>query len=265
MNSQDYQATLRSLPAISSDAGQSAWRVYLLEHSGLPGPRGNLELAQAVAAEGTEALFLAYLSQYSPTVAPVNSPEEFLAFCGALGLGQLLTEGKLQYLSLLRYYASDPRWRTREAIAIALQNWADPPFDGRHNRNLSSLLDEMRKWSQGNNYERRAVVAALCEPRLLTEAVNANLIFNLLNEITSSLASAGDRRDKGFQALRKALGYGWSVAIAAYPEPGKREFSSWLSCQDRDVRWVLNENLKKKRLIRMDVTWVQQCLALLEA
>jgi hypothetical protein len=82
-----------------------------------------------------------------------------------------------------------------------------------------------------------------------------------LNEITSSLAEARERRDEGFQALRKALGYGWSVAIAAYPDIGKREFSGWLACQDKDVRWVMKENLKKNRLNRMDAAWVQQCLA----
>jgi hypothetical protein len=261
MNSRDYQVVLRSLPALSNDAGQAAWRAYLLDHSGLSGPRGNLELAHAAAAEGTEALFLEYLKQYTPTVAPVNSPEEFLAFCGALGLGRLLSEGKIQYLSLLRRYACDPRWRTREAVAMALQNWADPPAAEVRKRNLPALLDEMEQWSKGNYFEQRAVVAALCEPRLLTEPDNAGRVFILLNEITNSLAEARDQRDEGFQALRKALGYGWSVAIAAYPESGKREFSRWLSCQDKDVHWVVKENLRKNRLIRMDAAWVQQCQA----
>ncbi len=60
MNSRDYQAALLTLPPLSSHAGQAAWRGYLLEHSGLPGPRGNLELAQAAAAKGSEELFLKY-------------------------------------------------------------------------------------------------------------------------------------------------------------------------------------------------------------
>ena len=44
---------------------------YLLENSGLPGPRGNLELAHAVAAEGSAALFERYRA-YTPELAPVN-------------------------------------------------------------------------------------------------------------------------------------------------------------------------------------------------
>ena len=65
-----------------------------MENSGLPGPRGNLELAQAVGMEGTEALFLEYLVDYSAQSAPANTPEEFLAFCGTLGLGRLVAEGQ---------------------------------------------------------------------------------------------------------------------------------------------------------------------------
>jgi hypothetical protein len=65
------------------------WEPYLLQESGLPGPRGNLELAQVVTDEGDRKLFEQFLT-YTPEVAPVNSPQEFLAFCGVVGLGKLL-------------------------------------------------------------------------------------------------------------------------------------------------------------------------------
>lgn len=38
------------------------WEPFLLKESGLPGPRGNIELAQVVAEEGNEALFEYFLS-----------------------------------------------------------------------------------------------------------------------------------------------------------------------------------------------------------
>ncbi len=38
-------------------AGLADWEPYLHEHSGLPGPRANLELARAVADLGDLALF----------------------------------------------------------------------------------------------------------------------------------------------------------------------------------------------------------------
>lgn len=58
----------------------------LLKESGLPGPRGNLELAQACVEELPARTLRAYL-KYTPQRAPTNAPHEFLAFCGTLGLG----------------------------------------------------------------------------------------------------------------------------------------------------------------------------------
>jgi hypothetical protein len=264
MKIQDYRDTLRSLPSLSNEAGQAAWRDYLTEHSGLPGPRGNLELAQAVALEGNETMFAGYLTDFTPQVAPVNSPQEFLYFCGVLGLGRMVAEGKRDYLQQLRHCASDPRWRTREGVAMALQNWADPPLASTHNPNLPALLDEMEQWSRGNYFEQRAAMAALCEPRLLIEPAVARRVFALLDSITAELASASNRRDDGFQALRKALGYGWSVAVAAYPNEGKTAMEAWLNSKDKDVRWLMKQNLKKNRLVHMDADWVRQCAASLE-
>jgi hypothetical protein len=104
------------------------WDEYLLAESGLPGPRGNIELAQAVADEGDADLFERYLA-YDAEAAPVNSPYEFLAFCGAVGLGRLLAEGRSQVLAKLRGCASDPRWRMREGVAMALQRWGKADMD----------------------------------------------------------------------------------------------------------------------------------------
>ncbi len=109
--SDTYRQILKTLPD---------WEPYLLQESGLPGPRGNLELAQVVADEGDRALFERFLA-YTPEIAPVNDPHEFLAFCGVVGLGRLLAEGDGKVLDQLRPYASDPRWRLREGVAMALQ------------------------------------------------------------------------------------------------------------------------------------------------
>ena len=71
---------------------------YLTSNSNLPGPRGNLELAEAFAdvvaayAEGEpEKLWhlCLKLTQFSLIEAPVNNPKEFLVFCGARGIGVL--------------------------------------------------------------------------------------------------------------------------------------------------------------------------------
>jgi len=236
----EYREILRTL---------ENWDLFLLRESGLPGKRANLELAQAVADEGSEELFERYLS-FDPGKAPVNSPYEFLAFCGVVGLGRLLSEGKMEVLKTLRPYASDPRWRLREGVAMALQRL------GRVDMDL--LLREMEQWSKGNLLEKRAAAAALCEPKLLREGKHIERALRILDEITTSIQSTEDRKSDEFKALRKGLGYCWSVAAVALPDEGKKMMERWFSSNDKDVLWIMKENLRKKRLTRMDAGWVEK-------
>lgn len=234
-----YRQTLRTL---------ADWDPFLLAESGLPGPRGNLELLQAVADEGAEERFERYLA-YSPELAPVNSPLEFLAACGVVGLGRIAAgEERPDLLAIIRSFASDPRWRLREATAMALQRIGL--------REMGVLLKEMALWQSGNLLERRAVVAALCEPALLAVEQHALAVLDILDQITSGLQQVAERKSEPMRVLRQGLGYGWSVAVAACPARGKEYMEKWLACQDADVRWIMNENLKKKRLERLDAAWV---------
>jgi len=227
------------------------WDKYLLKESGLPGPRGNLELAQAVADLGDRSLFDRYTT-YTVNKAPVNSPYEFLAFCGVVGLGRLLAEGDTSLFELLRKHASDPRWRIREAVAMALQKIGD--------KNMDSLLAEMQKWIDGTPLEQRAAAAALCEPRLLTQERHAREVLQILNKITSSLLLPLIAPREDILVLRKGLGYCWSVAVAALPEEGKSLMEKWMLLKNNDIGWIMRENLKKNRLVRLDPTWVDYCL-----
>jgi hypothetical protein len=109
-------------------------------------------------------------------------------------------------------------------------------------------------------YERTAA-AALCEPALLANREHADRVLGLLDRMTASLPAADERRSKEFQTLRQGLGYCWSVAVAASPELGKRLMERWFSSPDRDVRWIMKQNLSKKRLSRVDGEWVAEWLA----
>ena len=211
---------------------------------------GNLELAQAVADEGTTELFERYLT-FNAAQAPTNSPYEFLAFCGVVGLGRLLAEGQTDQLDTVRQCASDPRWRMREGVAMAMQRLGDA--------NMDLLVQEMQKWVTGNPLEQRAAAAALCEPRLLGQPKHARLVLDLLDRITASVHERQDRKHEDFLALRKGLGYCWSVAVVASPTDGKKLMEKWLADPDKDVRWIMQENLKKNRLVRLDADWVERC------
>lgn len=224
------------------------WDSYLMQESRLPGPRGNLELAQIVADEGDLSRFTHFLT-FDPQIAPTNTPGEFLAFCGVLGLGKLIAQGQLDLLPRLRGYASDPRWRTREAVAMALQRWGQV--------NLPRLLLEMEIWSMGSWLEKRAAAAALSEPALLIDMQHNYRVLEILDKITTAIAQADDRNSQEFKVLRQGLGYCWSVVVTASPEAGKPLMEKWMNFPDQDVRWIMKENLKKKRLARMDADWVQ--------
>jgi len=243
---QEYRELLRSL---------QDWDAYLLRESGLPGPRGNIELGQAVADEGNLALFQRLLT-YSAERAPVNTPEEFLAFCGILGLGRLVAEGHMEHVPTLRGCASDPRWRAREAVAMALQRLGDA--------NMDRLVAEMREWARGSPLEQRAAAAALCEPRLLKDPRHAQAVLDILDQITASILANPSRRSEEFLALRKGMAYCWSVAVAALPEEGKPRLEKWLAESDPDVRWIMKENLKKNRLQKIDSIWGKKWLELIK-
>lgn len=236
------QAYIEKLKSIEN------WDAYLMQESGLPGPRGNLELIQAVAKVGNEEKFLHLLS-FTPEKAPVNTQQEFLACCGTVGLGKLIEEGKIGYLEKLRSLASDPRWRIREGVAMALQIYGD--------NNMEELIKQMEEWSEGNNYEKRAAVAALCEPKLLKQKEQVSKVLRILDSITDSIKKIQDRKDEGFKALKKGLAYCWSVAIVGSPNEGKKTFEKWIPCTDKDINWIIKENLKKERLKRMDQEWTE--------
>jgi hypothetical protein len=238
----DHIAVLRTLPE---------WDAYLIAHANLPGPRGNLELVQAGAEIGDEPRLLAYVAWTSESF-DTNDPRVIPLMVGTVGLGRRLAEGSDEHWDRLRAIASDSRWRVREGVAMALQRAGATRFD--------ALLEHTLAWRTGTYLEQRALVAGLCEPALLREPAHARAALQVLDEITSLLvvrAAPHDDAREPRRVLRQALGYCWSVAIAALPDEGWPLFErslleSWASSQDTDVRWIMRENLSKSRLLRLD-------------
>jgi hypothetical protein len=225
------------------------WDDYLRSNSGLPGPRGNLELAQVVVDEGNKDLFERYVL-FTPEIAPENTQDVFLSFCGVMGLGRLVAEGKMENIARLRKLASDPRWRIREGVAMALQRVGDKDID--------LLLNEMEKWSKGKELEQRAAAAAICEPRLLQDKNHSKQALRILDGITRSISKNKNRKSEGFIALRKGMGYCWSVAVVSNPEFGKKLMAKWIPSTDKDIRWIMKKNLKKNRVIKCAAKWVKE-------
>jgi len=72
-----------------------------------------------------------------------------------------------------------------------------------------------------------------------------------------STAPVEDRRKPDYRTLRQGLGYCRSVAVAADPAAGTGRMGRWIDSADDDVRWVMRNNLSKKRLQRVDSAWVK--------
>ena len=228
---------------------------YLRAHSNLPGPRANLELLDAASAAADRADLLRWAA-LDAAAAPGDSPDVFLACVGVAGLGRLVAAGDRSLVPVLRRAGGDGRWRVREAVAIGLQAWGD--------KDMAALLDEMERWASGSPLEGRAAMAALCEPRLLRERAIVARVLGILGRLTAIVRDAPDSRDDGVRVLRQALGYGWSVAIAADPEIGLPAFTPWVDEPHPDVRWIVRQNLAKARLTRIAPVWVADAKARLD-
>jgi hypothetical protein len=225
---------------------------YLRDHSGLPGPRGNLELID-VASAATDRALLERWAELDPDAAPENTAAVFLVCVGTVGLGRMVGAGDRSLVPALERLANDPRWRVREAVAMALQAWGDVDVDG--------LLEEMERWASGTPLEGRAAMAALCEPRLLGSESTVAGTLAILDRLTLSVRDAPGAGSTAVRVLRQALGYGWSVAIAADTALGLPIFERWLADPNQDVRWIVRENLAKARLGRAAPDWVERARA----
>ena len=68
------------------------------------------------------------------------------------------------------------------------------------------------------------------------------------------------RKAEAFQVLKKGWSYTLSVLAAAAPEDGFDLLERWAGRSDPDIRQILVENLKKKRLESVDADRVAALL-----
>ena len=225
-----YLDELRVLPA-------EELAPYLTARSGLPGPRGNLELADAFAAIADRATILRF----------VALEDEYLRFCGTEAVGRLIVEepDNASLTELIRHRAGDSLWRVREGAARALQIVGD--------LDRSRLRTIVAEWvGDPNPYVRRAAVAAICEPRLLTDLSTRAAALQACLSASESITTvpATERKAPGVRNLRQALGYCWSVAVAADMSEAMPVFDRLRAVDDPDIAWIVASNLKKSRLRR---------------
>jgi hypothetical protein len=209
---------------------------YLRANSRLPGARANLELL-AIAGDKIDKQTAIAWAQRAVGAEPTDV---FVVMVGLVGLGRLAAEGDESGLGLMRQRAGDREWRVREAVAIGLQRLGD----ARPER----LAEIALEWSAGSALETRAAVAAVAEPRLLKTSAAVEAAFDVMDQATDKAVTSRDR------VLRQALGYAWSVVVAADPARGLQRFEAWeaKAAGDPDIAWIVRENRAKSRMKKLN-------------
>jgi len=259
---EQYMKHLR--PLLESAAGAAELEAFLVSNSNLPGPRGNLELAFALAdcfetpEIGERHLeLLRGWSAISPREAGVNDPRSFLTFCAIVCLGTWCLHAPEDVrdgiLGDIKAAASDPRWRIREASAMAFQRIAEKDFE--------VVRDVFSSWVKtATLMEMRAIEAALAHPPILGVRETADFCFEVTDGILERVESlpADERRSEDFRVLKKGLEYTISVFAAAAPETGFPFLRRWAQSDDADVVGIIRHNLAKSRLARRYPQQVQE-------
>lgn len=251
---EDYKRELIALlDAFIATGNDQALCDYIASNSNLPGPRGNLELAAAfgnavkqhVSSESLWSLCQT-MAEVSAEETPVNDPRELIPFCGAIGIGALGATYPSRFvgaMTALRMLANDPRWRMREAVPMALQR-----LIAAYPKKTLNALKQCA--AEGSPLEIRAAAAGVAEPALLKDAATARAALELHRIIFERVLKVEDRKSDAFRALRKGLGYTLSVVVRALPEEGFALMHQLAATQDKDVLWIVKENLKKNRLTK---------------
>ncbi|MHB8841214.1 MAG: hypothetical protein ACYC56_05410 [Candidatus Aquicultor sp.] len=242
---------------------------YLCANSNLPGPRGNLTLAFKFAdyfekeSIGKDVLgLLITWVDISPDEAPTNNPREYLTFCGILALGAHYCYAdettKSLIMDRLKRAMSDTRWRTREGAAMGFQRIAEKDFN--------SIKNYFSMWYKGsNNFEKRALIAALAHPPILKDKEIARFSLKISEDILNDILSSdkASRRSEDFTVLSKGLQYALSVFVAHLPEEGFAFLKKWAQAPDPDIKKIIKANLGKSRLTRKYGDQVNEVLAVL--
>jgi hypothetical protein len=231
---------------------------YLTERAKLSPTYANLPMAHTfadligdVVAAGKHDVAVEMLldgwSNLSIEAAPVGSDREFLPVAAVLAYGQVAVSRREWWqdeVAKLRHAAADGRWRVREMVAAAFQRMLDANWD----RAYTDLTDWL---NDKNPLVIRAAVAAVAEPPILKaihRAENALALQWLAIDWFVELPAAR-RRDEDVRVLRQGLGYTISVAVAAIPDEGFALLEKLAAMKDdKDIQWILRENLKKNRL-----------------
>jgi hypothetical protein len=162
-------------------------------------------------------------------------------------------------LAALRKAASDHRWRVREAVAMGLQLVGEA--------DLTLLREIVADWlPESSLLEKRAIAAGLAHPPLLKDEQFALFALETARTLAAAVTRLDPkgRQDEGFKIFRQGLGYALSVFAHHSPVEGFTLLRKLAAVRDRDIAWIVRENLSKKRLTDPFPREVEQVTLILE-
>jgi hypothetical protein len=235
------------------DENGSVLEEYLMNESGLPSPRANLELAQAFGRvieelyEDASDRITSIIDQWidlSKSEAPTGNPREFLVFCGVIGLGAIAALQRDQLgniLIRLREKSNDGRWRVREAVCFALQRLLY-----RYGVPFSHYLEQ---WAQtGTPYELRAAAVSVADPSLLENTDFAFKALYVHRLVFSRFRNYETVSREARRVFVQGISFSLSVVITALPEAGFDFLADLAHINNKDIQKILKTNLAKDSL-----------------
>lgn len=191
---------------------------------------------------------------------PINAPKEFLPFCAARAIGKIgsLDEKyRAKSIKYLREHSKDERWRIREAVTMGLQFLLD--------KHPQYIVDQFNHWITKKDFlELRAIVTAYASPNLLDRKVISQNGLKIHRKVLDIVFASADRKSDEFKALRKALGYTFGIIATIYTPNSFGVMKKLVATGDKDLQWIVRENMKKKRLTTKFPKQVKEIEKLLE-
>lgn len=231
--------------AIFLEGSPDLLRSYLNENSNLPGPRGNLTLAERLSKlvsrtwkEKREYLIEA-LEQWRA------SDNEYLLFCYYSTLGHLMAhhpEEDAWAKGALYEGNFSKHWRAREAVTFAVVAMLKtrPRY----------TLDLLKQWNQNSHIiVLRNILVALADPTSLKSNLEIgeelrDYIHKAINIVKKP--SEEEKANESYKLLKKSLGFVLSVA-AMEDSRIVDDMMGWVNLGNRELVSIVKQNAKKNR------------------
>jgi hypothetical protein len=235
--------------AVTGHGREGALFSFLQKHSGLPGARANLRLAESFADEcalkgpAVDTLIVGMLTVHADA-APGATEFEFIPVCAALAVAKRGAKDKSfrpRAFTLLKDAADDLRFRVRDAVSQALTILGTAHPD----ETIRALSD----WTDGYLYAANLMESLKCAPFLDaikdadTAIANLDACFQLALKAPRSA-----ERYPGYKSMIDCLAVVPGLLAVRFGAPMFDVMESWCKAKEPMLRNAILASLKSDRI-----------------